>query len=73
MWHDIIISYFCSLTVEEHLWFYGRLKGMDDAGIKQEMQSMIIDVGLPHKSKALCKTLSGNYILVHSLLDSIEF
>ena len=49
------------LTVDEHLWFYGQLKGMSAADIKVEMEKMIIDVGLPHKRQELSKNLSGQY------------
>ena len=50
---------FYSLTVAEHLWFYSRMKGMDDAALKQEMKQMIQEIGLPHKKDAQAKTLSG--------------
>ncbi|XP_013414368.2 LOW QUALITY PROTEIN: ATP-binding cassette sub-family A member 1-like [Lingula anatina] len=50
---------FDGLTVEEHMWFYARLKGMSEAEVKQEMEGMIKDVGLPHKRDELSKNLSG--------------
>lgn len=34
----IIELVFCRLTVEEHLWFYSRLKGMATHDIKQETE-----------------------------------
>ncbi|CAG2250054.1 ABCA1 [Mytilus edulis] len=40
---------FDKLTVEEHLWFYARLKNLEPEKVKQEMARMIEDVGLPHK------------------------
>ena len=49
------------LTVEEHLWFYGSLKGMEPSAIKGETQRMITDVGLPHKRKEVSKNLSGQF------------
>ena len=47
------------LTVAEHLWFYGCMKGMTTAEINAEMDGMIADIGLPHKKKELSKNLSG--------------
>ena len=48
-----------SLTVFEHLWFYAKLKGRDDKEIIAEADSMINDLGLPHKRDELSKNLSG--------------
>lgn len=50
---------FPRLTVEEHIYFYGRLKGRSSEEVKQEIDQMIKDVGLPHKRKDLAKNLSG--------------
>lgn len=50
---------FPSLTVEEHIYFYARLKGRSSKEVKQEIDQMIKDVGLPHKRKDLAKNLSG--------------
>lgn len=47
------------LTVEEHIYFYARLKGRSRDEVKIEMDQMIRDVGLPHKRKELAKNLSG--------------
>lgn len=47
------------LTVEEHIWFYARLKGRSEAEVQREMPQMIKDVGLPHKSKEKSCNLSG--------------
>ncbi|XP_076463176.1 phospholipid-transporting ATPase ABCA1-like isoform X2 [Babylonia areolata] len=47
------------LTVEEHIWFYARLKGMPEADVKREMTQMIKDVGLPHKRREMSRNLSG--------------
>lgn len=48
-----------SLTMEEHLWFYSRLKGMKSADAKREIDIMINDIGLPHKRKEPSSSLSG--------------
>ena len=55
----ILFSPFSRLTVEEHIYFYARLKGRSRAEVKTEMDQMIKDVGLPHKRKDLAKDLSG--------------
>lgn len=47
------------LTVEEHIYFYARLKGRSRSEVKIEMDQMIEDVGLPHKRKEMAKNLSG--------------
>jgi ABC-type multidrug transport system ATPase subunit len=54
------MCFFCSrLTVEEHLWFFARLKGLCNAEAKAEVERMIKDVGLPHKRNARSVHLSG--------------
>lgn len=52
------------LTVEEHIYFYARLKGCSRDEVKIEMDQMIKDVGLPHKRKDLAKNLSGVLLFV---------
>ncbi|XP_071145778.1 phospholipid-transporting ATPase ABCA1-like isoform X2 [Mytilus edulis] len=54
--HNVL---FDKLTVEEHLWFYARLKNLEPEKVKREMVKMIQDVGLPHKKKELSSSLSG--------------
>ncbi|KAM9835346.1 phospholipid-transporting ATPase ABCA1-like [Syngnathus typhle] len=54
--HNVL---FDELTVEEHIYFYGRLKGLSRAEVDAEMEQMIRDVGLPHKRRDLAKNLSG--------------
>ncbi|VDI42992.1 ATP-binding cassette, subfamily A (ABC1), member 1 [Mytilus galloprovincialis] len=54
--HNVL---FDKLTVEEHLWFYARLKNLEPEKVKREMVRMIQDVGLPHKKKELSSSLSG--------------
>ncbi|KAM8934426.1 ATP-binding cassette sub-family A member 2 isoform 1-T1 [Pelodytes ibericus] len=54
--HNVL---FDMLTVEEHLWLYSRLKGMDEEEIRKEMDKMIEDLELSNKRHCLVQTLSG--------------
>lgn len=45
--------------MEEHIWFYGRLKGLPAERVKAEMEQIVNDVGLPHKRTSRTSTLSG--------------
>uniref|UniRef100_A0AAQ4PAU9 ABC transporter domain-containing protein n=1 Tax=Gasterosteus aculeatus aculeatus TaxID=481459 RepID=A0AAQ4PAU9_GASAC len=54
--HNVLFN---DLTVEEHIYFYARLKGRSRDEVKIEMDQMLKDVGLPHKRKELAKNLSG--------------
>nr|XP_033774294.1 phospholipid-transporting ATPase ABCA1 [Geotrypetes seraphini] len=54
--HNVL---FDTLTVEEHIWFYARLKGLSENKVKAEMEQMVTDVGLPHKKHAKSSQLSG--------------
>ena len=45
--------------MEEHLWFYARLKGARSEVVKTEMERMIKDVGLPNKRQEMSVNLSG--------------
>lgn len=54
--HNVLFDKF---TVEEHLWFYAQLKGMKSKDIKQEMDRMIEDLGLPDKRHSRVDCLSG--------------
>ncbi|XP_077445156.1 phospholipid-transporting ATPase ABCA1 isoform X1 [Stigmatopora argus] len=54
--HNVLFN---ELTVEEHIYFYGRLKGLGGAEANAETERMIRDVGLPHKRRDLAKNLSG--------------
>nr|XP_055026150.1 phospholipid-transporting ATPase ABCA1 isoform X1 [Misgurnus anguillicaudatus] len=54
--HNVLFN---DLTVEEHIYFYARLKGRSSKEVKREIDQMIKDVGLPHKRKDLAKNLSG--------------
>ncbi|XP_068012331.1 phospholipid-transporting ATPase ABCA7 isoform X1 [Melanerpes formicivorus] len=54
--HNVL---FDILTVEEHVWFYGRLKGLSEEQVKQELEQLIQDTGLPHKRREQTRNLSG--------------
>ncbi|XP_056274461.1 ATP-binding cassette sub-family A member 2 isoform X1 [Pseudoliparis swirei] len=54
--HNVL---FDKLSVEEHLWFYSRLKGMAEEDIRKEMDKMIVDLDLSNKRHSLVQTLSG--------------
>lgn len=54
--HNVL---FDKLSVEEHLWFYSRLKGMEEEDIRKEMDKMIVDLELWNKRHSLVQTLSG--------------
>ncbi|KAM8745232.1 phospholipid-transporting ATPase ABCA1 isoform 2-T2 [Acanthopagrus schlegelii] len=54
--HNVL---FDILTVEEHVWFYGCLKGLTEAEVKAELDTLLSDVGLLHKRHEQTKNLSG--------------
>ncbi|XP_022097183.1 ATP-binding cassette sub-family A member 1-like isoform X2 [Acanthaster planci] len=54
--HNVLFDY---LTVEEHLWFYARVKGATNDEIAVEMEEMLKHLNLPHKRKELTANLSG--------------
>ncbi|XP_029688027.1 ATP-binding cassette sub-family A member 1-like isoform X1 [Takifugu rubripes] len=54
--HNVLFS---MLTVEEHIWFYGRLKGMSEQQVKSEIHQILQDTGLPHKRSSRTSSLSG--------------
>lgn len=54
--HNVL---FDRLTVEEHLWFYSRLKSMAQEEIRKETDKMIEDLELSNKRHSLVQTLSG--------------
>ncbi|XP_051935677.1 phospholipid-transporting ATPase ABCA1b isoform X2 [Hippocampus zosterae] len=54
--HNVLFS---MLTVEEHIWFYARLKGLSEERVKGETEQILRDTGLPHKRKSKTSTLSG--------------
>lgn len=49
------------LTVEEHVWFYGCLKGLSEAEVKSELDTLLDNVGLLHKRHEQTKNLSGKF------------
>ncbi|XP_036026831.1 LOW QUALITY PROTEIN: phospholipid-transporting ATPase ABCA7 [Onychomys torridus] len=50
---------FDMLTVGEHVWFYGRLKGVSAAAVSSEQERLIRDVGLVPKWDTQTRHLSG--------------
>ncbi|KAM9849436.1 phospholipid-transporting ATPase ABCA1-like [Aulostomus maculatus] len=54
--HNVLFS---MLTVEEHIWFYARLKGLSEQQVKGEIEQILQDTGLPHKRRSKTSTLSG--------------
>lgn len=48
--HNVL---FDKLSVEEHLWFYSRLKGMAEDDIRKEMDKSVVRAGLDHSQPAL--------------------
>uniref|UniRef100_A0AAX7SSH7 P-type phospholipid transporter n=1 Tax=Astatotilapia calliptera TaxID=8154 RepID=A0AAX7SSH7_ASTCA len=54
--HNVLFS---MLTVEEHIWFYARLKGLPEERVKGEIEQILQDTGLPHKRNCRTSTLSG--------------
>ncbi|KAF7649373.1 hypothetical protein LDENG_00142250 [Lucifuga dentata] len=54
--HNVLFS---MLTVEEHIWFYARLKGLPEEQVKSETEQILQDTGLPHKRKSRTSMLSG--------------
>ncbi|XP_077605157.1 phospholipid-transporting ATPase ABCA7-like, partial [Crocuta crocuta] len=47
------------LTVEEHIWFYGRLKGLSAGAVGPEQARLLQDVGLVPKRHVQTRHLSG--------------
>ncbi|XP_032568013.1 phospholipid-transporting ATPase ABCA7 [Chiroxiphia lanceolata] len=54
--HNVLFNI---LTVEEHVWFYGRLKGLSEQQVQEEMEQLLQDTGLPHKHREQTRNLSG--------------
>ncbi|XP_008586239.1 PREDICTED: LOW QUALITY PROTEIN: ATP-binding cassette sub-family A member 7 [Galeopterus variegatus] len=50
---------FDMLTVDEHIWFYGRLKGLSAAAVGPEQDRLLQDVGLLPKRHVQTRHLSG--------------
>jgi len=54
--HNVL---FANLTVEEHLSFFGKIKGLSGTELRQAVTEVIQDVGLTEKRHALSDSLSG--------------
>lgn len=54
--HNVL---FDEMTVDEHLWFYARLKGRQPDEVRQDTEKMIDDLVLRHKKNEISKNLSG--------------
>ncbi|XP_054722736.1 ATP-binding cassette sub-family A member 2-like [Uloborus diversus] len=54
--HNVLFE---ELTVEEHLWFYASLKGLQGEKLNEEIDKMIEDLNLPLKRHSKVKALSG--------------
>ncbi|XP_060935296.1 phospholipid-transporting ATPase ABCA1b [Limanda limanda] len=54
--HNVLFS---MLTVEEHIWFYSRLKGLSEQQVKGEIEQILQDTGLRRKRSSRTSTLSG--------------
>ncbi|RMC00946.1 hypothetical protein DUI87_22633 [Hirundo rustica rustica] len=54
--HNVL---FDILTVEEHIWFYGRLKGLSEQQVREETEQLLQDTGLLHKRREQTRNLSG--------------
>ncbi|XP_057686552.1 phospholipid-transporting ATPase ABCA1-like [Corythoichthys intestinalis] len=54
--HNVL---FDNMTVQDHVWFYGRLRGMSEKEVKAGLNSWLKDVGLLHKRHVQTKLLSG--------------
>ncbi|KAE8879299.1 ABC transporter A family member 1 [Phytophthora fragariae] len=54
--HDVLYS---ELTVEEHLLFYGRVKGYRGTALREEVKTKITEVGLTEKRHVFAGSLSG--------------
>merc|ERR1719400_2576347 len=54
--HNVLFN---ELTVEEHLWFYARLKGQQPESVKTQSEQMVVDLGIPHKRHEQSQNLSG--------------
>ncbi|XP_068199948.1 retinal-specific phospholipid-transporting ATPase ABCA4a isoform X2 [Antennarius striatus] len=54
--HNILFQY---MTVAEHILFYSLLKGRPEAEAGEEVENMLLDLGLPHKRDEMTQNLSG--------------
>ncbi|XP_068603937.1 retinal-specific phospholipid-transporting ATPase ABCA4-like [Brachionichthys hirsutus] len=54
--HNILFQH---MTVAEHILFYSLLKGRPVAEAGEEVENMLLDLGLPHKRDEMTQNLSG--------------
>ncbi|KAH9154549.1 hypothetical protein LEN26_003391, partial [Aphanomyces euteiches] len=54
--HDVLYP---ELTVQEHLMFYGKIKGYRGDALKKQVEQKILEVGLTEKRHVYSKELSG--------------
>ncbi|GBG28748.1 ABC transporter ATP-binding protein [Hondaea fermentalgiana] len=54
--HDVLYP---TLTVQEHLWFYGSIKGLSGTALKEAIKASVDHVGLTEKVHTRTKALSG--------------
>ena len=47
------------MTVIEHFWFYGRLRGRTAKNVEEEAEEMVESLGLAEKRNAVASSLSG--------------
>ena len=47
------------MTVIEHFWFYGRLRGRTTKKVLEEAEEMVKSLGLSEKRNAISSSLSG--------------
>ena len=47
LWKKGELIEFLRLTVEEHLWFYARLKGQQPESVQTQSEQMVVDLGNP--------------------------
>lgn len=66
--HNVL---FDKLTVDEHLWFYARLKGTPSHLIKDEMDKLTMDLGLPDKRHWRVETLSGGKFSLYLIIKNL--
>ena len=66
--HNVL---FDEMTVDEHLWFYARLKGREAHEIQEESDKMVDDLVLRHKRNEISKNLSGGNFRFLSKLTKI--
>ncbi len=54
--HNVLFE---KLTVEEHLWFFAKLKQMNEGAIEGLIENLLRDTGLAKKRTSMVDTLSG--------------